>query len=85
MDWPNETVSFFRYKTGVPVVVNLGREALNLLKDLPAEGLLFPYLATLRAGDRATEFRSRCRQLGIILFCIRYNINNPIKAGEDSS
>jgi integrase len=32
---------------------------------LPAEGLLFPYLATLRAGDRATEFRSRCRQLGI--------------------
>ena len=65
VDWPNETVSFFRHKTGVPVVVNLGREALNLLKDLPAEGLLFPYLATLRAGDRATEFRSRCRQLGI--------------------
>jgi integrase len=65
VDWPNETVSFFRHKTGVPVVVNLGKEALNLLKDLPAEGLLFPYLATLRAGDRATEFRSRCRQLGI--------------------
>jgi integrase len=65
VDWPNETVSFFRHKTGVPVVVNPGREALNLLKDLPAEGLLFPYLATLRAGDRATEFRSRCRQLGI--------------------
>ncbi len=65
VDWPNETVSFFRHKTGVPVVVNLGMEALNLLKDLPAEGLLFPYLATLRAGDRATEFRSRCRQLGI--------------------
>jgi len=65
VDWPNETVSFFRHKTGVPVVVNLGREALNLLKDLPAEGLLFPYLATVRAGDRATEFRSRCRQLGI--------------------
>ena len=65
VDWPNETVSFFRHKTGVPVVVNLGMEALNLLKDLPAEGLLFPYLATLRAGDRATEFISRCRQLGI--------------------
>ncbi len=63
VDWPNETVSFFRHKTGVPVVVNLGMEALNLLKDLPAEGLLFPYLATLRAGDRATEFRSAAGSL----------------------
>jgi integrase len=65
VDWSNGTISFFRKKTGVPVVVHLGKEALNLLKDLPAEGLLFPYLATVRAGDRATEFRSRCRQLGI--------------------
>ena len=65
VDWTNTTVSFFRRKTGVPVIVNLGNEALNLLKDLPAEGLLFPYLASVRAGDRATEFASRCRQLGI--------------------
>ena len=65
VDWTNETISFFRRKTGVPVVVHLGKEALNLLKDLPAEGLLFPYLAQVRANDRATEFRSRCRQLGI--------------------
>lgn len=50
-------------KTGVPVVVHLGKEALNLLKDLPAEGLFFSYLANVRAADRATEFRSRCRQL----------------------
>jgi len=65
VDWTNNTVSFFRRKTGVPVIVHLGREALNLLEDLPAEGRLFPYLATARAGDRATEFRSRCRQLGV--------------------
>ncbi len=65
VDWENSTVSFTRKKTGVPVIVRLGSEALNLLKDLPAEGPLFPYLATVRAGDRATEFRSRCRQLGI--------------------
>ena len=65
VDWQNNTISFFRRKTGVPVVVHLGKEALNLLKDLPAEGWLFPYLASVRAGDRATEFRSRCRQLGI--------------------
>jgi len=65
VDWTNNTVSFTRKKTGVPVIVHLGTEALNLFKDLPAEGALFPYLATVRAGDRATEFGQRCRQLGI--------------------
>ncbi len=65
VDWTNNTVSFVRKKTGVPVLVHLGGEALNLFKDLPAEGPLFPYLSRVRAGDRATEFKSRCRQLGI--------------------
>jgi integrase len=66
VDWQNNTVSFVRKKTGVPVLVHLGGEALNLFKDLPAEGPLFPYLSRVRAGDRATEFKSRCRQLGIV-------------------
>ena len=65
VDWKNNTVSFFRKKTGVPVLVHLGAEALNLFKDLPSEGVLFPRLSRVRAGDRATEFASRCRQLGI--------------------
>src|SRR5271170_4255884 len=65
VDWRNNTVSFVRKKTGVPVLVHLGAEALNLFKDLPAEGVLFPYLSRVRAGDRATEFGQRCRQLGI--------------------
>ena len=65
VDWTNNTVSFVRKKTGVPVLVHLGGEALNLFKDLPSEGVLFPYLSRVRAGDRATEFASRCRQLGI--------------------
>jgi integrase len=65
VDWANGTVSFVRKKTGVPVIVHLGAEALNVFKDLPAEGVLLPYLSRVRAGDRATEFRSRCRQLGI--------------------
>src|SRR5580658_8231547 len=65
VDWQNGTVSFTRKKTGVPVIVHLGKDALNILKDLPAEGVLFPYLSTVRAGDRATEFGQRCRQLGI--------------------
>ncbi len=65
VDWVDNTVSFFRKKTGVPVLVHLGSEALSLLKDLPSEGPLFPYLSGVRAGDRATEFKQRCQQLGI--------------------
>jgi integrase len=65
VNWKDSTVSFFRQKTGTPVIVHLGTEAMNILKDLPSEGQLFPYLASVRAGDRATEFSSRCRQLGI--------------------
>ena len=75
VDWENNTVSFIRRKTGVPVLVHLGAEALNLFKDLPAEGVLFPYLSTVRAGDRATEFRQRCQQLsieGVTLHSYRY-------------
>jgi integrase len=65
VDWTNSTMSFVRKKTGVPVIVHLGGEALNLFKDLPAEGVLFPYLSSVRAGDRATEFKQRCQRLGI--------------------
>lgn len=65
VDWSQGTVSFTRKKTGVPVIVHLGRDALDLFRDLPSEGPLFPYLASVRAGDRATEFGQRCRQLGI--------------------
>jgi integrase len=65
VDWENRTISFTRKKTRVPVILHLGEEALNTLKDLPGEGLLFPYLARVRAGDRATEFKQRCRGLGI--------------------
>jgi integrase len=65
VDWTGNTVGFTRKKSGVPVLVHLGPEALNVFKDLPAEGPLFPYLSSVRAGDRATEFCSRCRQLGI--------------------
>ena len=41
-------------KTGVPVLVHLGSEALSLFKHLRSDGELFPYLASVRAGDRAT-------------------------------
>lgn len=65
VDWESKTLSFFRRKTDVPAIIHLGESALNVLKDLPGEGLLFPYLNGVRSGDRATEFKQRCRGLGI--------------------
>ena len=42
VDWTVGAVSFTRKKTGVPVIVHLGKVAQDILKDLPAEGMLFP-------------------------------------------
>lgn len=75
IDWSSNTLSFFRRKTGSPVLVHLGTDTLSLLKDLPSEGPLFPYLSKVRASDRATEFKQRCRQLniqGVTLHSYRY-------------
>ncbi len=40
-------------------------EVAEILRDLPGSGPLFPYLRTVRAGDRSTEFHQRCVGLGI--------------------
>ena len=43
---------------------------------LPGEGQLFPYLSSVRSGDRATEFKQRCKLLniqGITLHSYRYS------------
>jgi integrase len=75
VDWTHGTVSFRRHKTRVPVIVHLGTETLNLFKDLSGEGVLFPYLSSVRANDLATEFRSPCQQLrieGVTLHSYRY-------------
>jgi len=49
----------------VPVLLHLGGEARQLLKDLPSEEPIFPYLSRVRAGDRATALKQRCQQLQI--------------------
>ena len=75
VDWEAKTVSFFRKKTGTPVIVHLGPTVLEILKDLPSAGVLFPYLSSVRSADRATEFKQRCRGLeieGISLHSYRY-------------
>jgi integrase len=48
-----------------PTLFRFSAEIEVLLKRRPAAGPLFPYLCTVRAGDRATEFKQRCDGLGI--------------------
>lgn len=65
VDWHNRIVSFARRKTGSVAVMRFDRDVAEILRDLPGIGPLFPYLRTVRAGDRSTEFHQRCVGLGI--------------------
>jgi integrase len=65
IDWQEWALSYSRKKTSVPVIIHFGEAAAKVLRTLPASGSLFPYLMTVRAGDRATEFKQRCQGLGI--------------------
>jgi integrase len=69
MDWETRIICFVRMKlrnrSQKPPQVRVGRDVEAILKTLPKSGPLFPYLATVRASDRATEFKQRCTGLGI--------------------
>ena len=65
IDWPNQVISYQRCKTGTPALLHFGPQVAEVLRRLPAEGPLFPYLRTVRSCDRATEFKQRCGGLGI--------------------
>jgi integrase len=65
IDWQNRTIDFFRMKTGGKVELVFDMELEKLLNSLPKTGFLFPKLATVKESDRATEFRRRCKKLGI--------------------
>ncbi len=70
VDWPARVISFFRMKTRwrnqMPPQIRFGKEVEAILQTLPKVGQLFPGLAKVRCGDRATEFKQRCDGLGII-------------------
>lgn len=75
IDWRENTIRFFRRKTGTAVSQRFGGEVASLLRRLPAKGLLFPHLAKVRSSDRATEFGQRCELLkisGVTLHSYRY-------------
>lgn len=81
IDWNAKTVSFVRSKLRhredqTPPIVHFGPHAEEILRRRPALGLLFPYLASVRSSDRATEFKQRCQGLkisGITLHSYRYS------------
>jgi integrase len=54
-----------RLKTDTVAIMRFDEDMAEILRDLPGNGPLFPYLRTVRAGDRATEFKQRCDGLGI--------------------
>lgn len=70
VNWSAHTLSFFRRKLRhrenvTPPLIHFGPEAAAVLQRLPQNGPLFPNLARVRSGDRATEFGQRCDGLGI--------------------
>ena len=65
IDWQNRVISFARKKTGSVAVMRFDDEMAEILRSLPLFGPLFPYLRSVRATDRGTEFKQRCNGLGI--------------------
>jgi hypothetical protein len=58
-----------------PAIIRFGSDVADLLRRRPQSGPLFPYLRSVRAGDRATEFKQRCDGLkiyGVSLHSYRY-------------
>jgi integrase len=71
INWQARTICFTRKKlksrgTNIkPTLFRFSADIEAVLKRRPEVGQLFPYLCTVRAGDRATEFKQRCDGLGI--------------------
>jgi integrase len=75
VDWAAWLLSYTRKKTGSVAIMRLDDELAEILRALPAQGALFPYLRRVRCCDRATEFRQRCEGLkinGVTLHSYRY-------------
>ncbi len=75
IDWEHTVISFARKKTGSIAIMRFDEETAEVLRSLSSDGPLFPYLRTVRAGDRATEFHQRCEGLkikGVSLHSYRY-------------
>ncbi|HUJ11148.1 MAG TPA: tyrosine-type recombinase/integrase [Verrucomicrobiae bacterium] len=65
IDWENRVISFARKKTGSIALMRIDQQMEAVLRSLPSSGPLFPHFRRLKAGDRATEFKQRCRAAGV--------------------
>jgi len=75
INWNERILSYQRQKTGTWSYIKIGSRLEILLRQLPREGLLFPNWGKVSNGDRAAEFRRRCRILkieGVSLHSYRY-------------
>jgi len=75
IDWRDETLTYFRKKTGTRAQLAISKTLAAILNQLPTEGPLFPKIFTSKDKDRAAEFRRRCRFLkieGVSLHSYRY-------------
>ena len=80
INWEGRTICYTRKKLKgraniKPALIRFGAEVEAILRRRPVAGPLFPYLATVRPGDRASEFRQRCQGLkikGVTLHSYRY-------------
>lgn len=75
IDYQRRGFAYSRKKTTNLGGMRIGPKAWEVILRRPRTGPLFPYLATVRCNDRATEFKQRCVGLGfkdITLHCYRY-------------
>ena len=75
INWTHRIISYTRKKSGEQAAVRFDDEVAVVLRARPSTGPLFPYLREVRASDRATEFKQRCRGLkisGVTLHSYRY-------------
>lgn len=86
IDWNDRLICYNRKKMEQrmkenpklkPPMIKFGKKIEDILKRRPSKGPIFPYLCTVRASDRATEFKQRCMSLeitGITLHSYRYGL-----------
>ena len=65
VDRENQTIAYFRMKTGSRVMFHFGDSVAVILKTLPQQGPLFPRIRKSREADRATYFKRRCALRGV--------------------
>lgn len=86
IDWANRVLVYHRRKLGQrsdPAYLSIGPALEAILRQLPRVGFLFPTIQPTTAGDRAAEFRRRCRLAqiqGISLHSYRYSWAQRAKA-----